>query len=183
VAGAERVELEGLVSPLDDLMGGGVELLRRALDAVPAVGVGLHAVAHRPAEEVVDRLIQRLADDVPAGGLEGGDPRAHHLPCAREVVAAHLFDELLDPEGVMADDVPRAGLGQVAHKGVGVVHHPRLAEAREALIRVEPHDRQVAPVGADDEGLHVRDLHALTSLSAAGIPGKDAPFSVVFASG
>jgi hypothetical protein len=83
----------------------------------------------------------------------------------------------------VADDVPRSGLGQVPDQRVGVVDHPRLAEAREALVGVEPHDGQVAPVGADNKGLYVRDLHAFTSLFAAGMPGKLAPRSVVLASG
>src|SRR5919107_1314877 len=76
--------------------------------------------------------------------LEGCYPRAHHLPGAREVVAAHPLYEVLDPERVVADHVPRAGLREVPHERVGVVDHPRLAEAGQALVGVQPHDGQVA---------------------------------------
>src|SRR4029453_7335021 len=95
VAWAEGIQLQGPVPALHDLLRGLVELFGRALDPVPAVGVGLDPVALGTAEQVVDRLVQGLADDVPAGGLEGRYATAHHLAGAREVVAAHLPDQLL----------------------------------------------------------------------------------------
>ncbi len=184
MTGPERVELEGLVPPLDDLFRGGMKLFGLPLHPIPAVGVGLDALAHRPAEQVVDGLAQSFADDIPAGRLEGGYPRAHHLSGPREVVAAHLLDEILDAEGVVPDHVPRGGLPQVPDQGLGVVDHPRLAQAGQTLVGVEPHDGEVAPVGADNECRCVRNLHAFSStVVSAGIPGKLVSFSVASASG
>jgi hypothetical protein len=42
-----------------------MELLRRAFDGIPAVGVGLDAVADRATEQPVHGLVERFADDVP----------------------------------------------------------------------------------------------------------------------
>src|SRR4029450_13923762 len=110
VCGREGFQLQSSVSSFYYLPGGGVELLRGALDAVPAVGVCFDLLAHRPAEEVVYRLVHGLADYVPAGHLEDGHARAQHFSRAREVVAAQLLDQLLYTERVVADDVPRSGL-------------------------------------------------------------------------
>ena len=83
-ARAERIELERPIALGHHAPGRGVELLRRALDGVPAVGVGLDLVAHGAAEQAVDRLVQRLAHDVPAGDLDQGACRsARSRPCAR----------------------------------------------------------------------------------------------------
>src|SRR3712207_7320688 len=56
-----------------------------------------------------------------------------------------LFRSLLDAERIVPDNVPRSDLSQVPNQGVGVVDHPRLAQAREVLVGVEPYDGEVAP--------------------------------------
>src|SRR5918997_811052 len=76
----------------------------------------------------------------------------------------------------------RPGLRQVPDQIVGVVDHAGLAEPREPHVGVDPDDGQVAPLGADDEGLDVRNFHAI-SFAVAGMPGKEAPLRVASASG
>jgi hypothetical protein len=184
VSRTEGIQLQRPVPALYDLLRGLVELLGRTLHPVPAVGVGLDPIPHGSAQQVVDGLAERLADDVPAGRLEHRDTAAHNLTGAREVVAAHLLDQLLYPERVVPDEVPRGRLGQVPDQRVGVVDHPRFSEARQPLVRVGADDGQVAPLGADDERLYVGYLHAFSFTSAStGKPGKAAPGGVVSASG
>ena len=184
VSWTERIQLQRPVPALYDLLRSLVELLGRALDPVPAVGVGLDPVPYGPAKQVVDGLVERLADDIPTSRLEDGDAAAHHLAGAREVVAAHLLDQLLYPERVVPDEVPRGRLGQVPDQGVRVVDHPRLSEACQSLVRVGADDGQVAPLGADDERVYVGYLHAFSFTSAStGKPGNVAPGGVVSASG
>src|SRR5215212_1733305 len=181
---AEGIQLQRPVPALYYFLRSLVELLGCALDSIPAVGVSLDPVPHGPAQQVVDGLAERLADDVPASRLEHRDAAAHHLAGAREVVAAHLLDQLLYPERIVPDEMPRGRLGQVPDERVRVVDHPRLSEARQPLVRVGAYDRQVAPLGADDERVDVGYLHALSFASAlTGRPGKGAPGGVVSASG
>ena len=47
------------------------EALRRARAAIPAVGIGAELVMTAAAHQIVDGLIRDLADDVPAGDLDG----------------------------------------------------------------------------------------------------------------
>src|SRR5829696_526251 len=180
----ERVQLESPVPTLNDFLRRLVELLRRPLDPVPSVGVRFDPVPYRTTQQIVDRLAESLADDVPASRLEHRDAAAHYLAGTREVVAAHLPDQLLYAERVVPDEVPRGGLSQVPYEGVGVVDHSGLAQAGQSLVGVGADDGQVAPLGAYDERVHVRYLHALSfTETSTGRPGKVAPFSVVSASG
>ena len=72
-AGAEGVELERAIAACDHPPGSLVKFGGRPLHRVPAVGVSLDAVANGAAEQPVDGLRGRFADDVPAGDLDRGD--------------------------------------------------------------------------------------------------------------
>src|SRR5215208_4306832 len=110
---AEGIQLQRPVPTFYDLLRSLAELLGRALDPIPPIGVGLDPVPYGSAEQVVDGLVECLADDIPTSRLEHRDAAAHHLAGTREVVAAHLLDQLLYPERVVPDEVPRGSLGQV----------------------------------------------------------------------
>jgi hypothetical protein len=96
----------------------------------------------------------------------------------------NLLDQLLYPERVVPDEMPRGRLGQVPYQGVRMVDHPCLSEARQSLVRMGADDGQIAPLGADDERIYVGYLHAFSFTSAStGKPGKVMPGGVVSASG
>src|SRR5581483_5641213 len=83
----EGIELERAVAALDRVAGAvGQAALARRLAVDP------DRPAARPAEQVVDRRLQRLADDVPERDLEPADR-------AVEVEAA-AFDRHVAPDGV-----------------------------------------------------------------------------------
>src|SRR5205823_9723833 len=74
-------------------------------------GVGAEGLAEAAAEELVDRPLDRLADDVPQGdldaahGLDGGA-----LPAEEDRALDHAVDQAVDLERVLAEDA----LGQAA---------------------------------------------------------------------
>jgi hypothetical protein len=143
-----------------------VEVLGGAVDGVPAVGVGLDAVAHLAAEQPPHRLAERLADDVPARHLHARDAGHDDLAGAAVVAVLHPADEVLDVERVAADDVPAPRLGEVADERVGVAEHPRLADAGEALVRADRHEREVPPRGPQDMGADLGDAQRAAPLES-----------------
>ena len=113
VARPERIDLQRSIAALDHHSCRGVRIPRRALDRVPAVGVGLDAVAHRAAEQLVDRHAERLALDVQAGDLEHRRAGHSDLAHARVVVAHQPLHEVLRLERVAAQHVARHALFEV----------------------------------------------------------------------
>ena len=101
--GPERVELHRRVAARDDLAGLAGDGLGRPLGPVPAVGVDADPVADLAAEQRVDRLPGRLADDVPARDLDRGDGRHVDLAAVGVDVADHPLEERLDVVRVDAE--------------------------------------------------------------------------------
>ena len=117
-------------------------------------GVGAHPVAVRRAEQLVDRLAERLALDVPERDVEAAD-RVDRDPAPAEVdeAAVHLLPEPLDVERVLADqDVAQAHGNRVGARRLDerldeLGRRVDLADARDALVGVDPDDEVVlAPV-------------------------------------
>src|SRR5438270_37586 len=77
----------------------------RAWDGVPAIGVRLDAVAHLASQEAVHRLVQRLADDVPAGHLDRADRRHGDFTSAGIVIAKHARDQVFHLERIAAENM------------------------------------------------------------------------------
>ncbi len=156
---AERVDLERAVAPRDHPQRGGVKLLWRPLDRVPAVRVGRDAIAHRPAQQLVHRRAKRLPDDIPARHLDHRDRRHHDLAGAGEVVPQHALDEIFDLERVRAKDVVGSGFLEIAEQRIGMIHHPHFADAAQPLVCLHEHERQVAPRRAEHDRPDSADTH------------------------
>src|SRR5204863_5738645 len=99
----ERIELHRGVAARRDVAGPFRKRVRGSVSAVPAVGVDTDAVANATAQQLMDRLAGRLADDVPAGNLDRRDCRHVDLAAVGVDVASHLLVEQLDLAGVQAD--------------------------------------------------------------------------------
>ena len=169
---AGRVELEGREAPggvLRRPLGGkvGIEVdVGRVPGLAVEVGVGAQPLVHPSAEQLVDGLAHRLADDVPAGHLDPAqhaderDVRPSGVPLPVDVAP-----EPLDVERVGADHVPLAD----------VLDHPRddvraerrrvhLADPLDPVVGDELEEDEVAAAEvrgrvADDERLETGDLH------------------------
>ena len=168
----ERVELHGAVSARDDAARGGRELVRRASDLIPAVRVGLDALAARAAEQAVDRLAHRLPDEVPTGHLKHRERR--HLRRARhlEVVPRDAQDESLDVKWIAAQHVAAHGGFEVGGDRFLAVDRPRFADPLQPVVRAHARDDEVPPRRAHDVDLDVGDLHS-------GPPGAACRFPTV----
>ena len=131
------------------------------------VGVGAQRLVHLPAEQLVDRLVGFLADDVPAGDFQRGEA-AHHgdVRALREARRIGAAEEVLDVVRIAPDEI---ALGEV-------LDHPRrdmraercvvrLAVADDAAVGGELHEDEIAAADAgrrvaDNPGLDVGDFHA-----------------------
>jgi hypothetical protein len=123
-----------------------------------------------PAEQLIDRLAHRLADDVPARRLDAREDaqkrRIRPLRVARGIDDA---PQRLDVEGIAADDDALADILDHLGDDVGMERHGiDLAHALDPVISLELDEDPVEPAEmrrriADDEGLEVGDLHARRS--------------------
>ena len=111
------------------------------------VGVGAQPLVHLAAEQVVDRLVERLTDDVPAGNLDAAQ-HADHGKVGMLVVTAgvHGAPQALDPERIPAGDVALEDVLDEAGHAVRIERHAvHLAVAGDAVVGGQ---LQEHPVGA-----------------------------------
>ncbi len=106
--------------------GGGIE-----------IGIRSQFLVHLAAEQVVDRLVERLAHDVPAGHFDTAQhPHEAQIRVLR--VAARIDDapQLLDLERIRADDVALDHvLDQACHQLRVKRHAVSLAKALNVIVR------------------------------------------------
>src|SRR5262245_42256067 len=111
-----------------------------------------------PAEQSIDRLVARLADDVPQGDFDTTDCR-HHRGAALILIANHVADDRLDIKRIAAEhpalDPP------VAQRldGPLLPLERRFADAAEAGIGREAQEEVVAQTGIREEGFKTSDFH------------------------
>ena len=163
---AERIELHRLEAPGDDGLRGFEEGLRRALGAIPAIGIAKYAVAHPPAEQLVHRHAERFAENVPAGDLDRRDRRAVDVAAVERDAVEHLSRQRRDAARIRPDDE----MFQLADRRLGRADEAvqrAFAEAGDAGIGVDADEQPVLPAGADGKGLDSGDLHALPLVAAA----------------
>ena len=120
-AGAEWIELERFVALFEHPLGGRVKLIRRAFACVPAVGVAFDLISDRSPQQLVYRLVEGLADDIPASNFEEGGNGLGNFAGASEVLSEHAGDEGFDVKGVFAENVAWRGFAEVAKNAVSAV--------------------------------------------------------------
>jgi hypothetical protein len=140
----------------------GLAFHQHLVDAVLVdVAVDARLGARRPAQQLVDRHVERLALDVPQGDVDRRDGGV--LGQAGEVAeAVHHVPVMLDGEGVLALQV----LGEAADAGAGgldVAPGARLAVADDALVGGDADEHELPHV----QGLDFADLHCLLSGTVA----------------
>ena len=153
---AERIELQARIAAAPDLGGRRGDLRDVGAGAVPGIGVGRHLVAHPAAEQLVDRLAQRLADDVPERHLDRADRAVEDRPAARELVAEHVAPQPLDLERRAADHMALGELRDRRLDGRGLPFAGALADAGDAVVGVDLREHPVAPARADQVGVDSR---------------------------
>jgi hypothetical protein len=170
--GPGRVELHGREPARGVLRGArrpelGVDVdVRRVAVLGVEVAVGTKTLVHAAAEQVVDRLPDGLADDVPARHLDATEHADERdiRPC-RIAPAVDVAPECLDSEGVRADDVARADvLDHRRHRLRPERRGVDLPHALDAVIGDELQEDEVAAAEVrrrvpDDERLDARDNH------------------------
>ena len=157
----ERIELQAAIARGDDLAGGRGGGADSRLWVVPAVGVGGNFGAHRAAEQIEDRLSQRLAADVPEGELDRRNSAVEDRPAARILVAIHRLDEALDLERRGAEHIAGGHMVDGRGDGARLPLHRALAEPREPGVGVHAGENEIVPPMADQEHFNAGDLHAL----------------------
>ena len=122
-----------------------------------AGGVEFQLVAHRAAEQVMDRLAAQLAEQVPQREVDAGDG-VHHQPLAAVILGGevHLVPDLLDVGRV----APFEEAGEMLLDDVG----GRLAAGRHREA-----DRAVGRLDLDHQRAEHVDAEALARLAIFGI--------------
>ncbi|MGC4049546.1 MAG: hypothetical protein QM757_08550 [Paludibaculum sp.] len=170
---SEWIELSGAIAAFDHAPGGFGELLRSALDRIPAIGVGLDFRPHGAAHQAVNRLVESLPDDVPAGHLDHRDPAHRDFAGPAVVVQSHVVDDEFAVERILADHIAGSRFGEVAEECLGVVDHAHFAEAGEPFIGLNDNESEIAPRGTHDQRADIGDLHGSAAGIRAGIRGED----------
>ena len=110
-----------------------MELFGGALYGIPAVGIGRDLLAHGAAQQAVDRLVERLAHDIPAGHLDQGDASHRRFRRPAKITAEHLLHQPLDFERIRAQDVARHRFVEVALQGF-LIQRSRLADPEQPFV-------------------------------------------------
>ena len=115
--------------------------------------VDARLLAHRPAEQFVDRHLQRAALDVPQRDVDGGNRRVDRQPL-KVAEAVHDVPVMLDLERALADEI----LGEPPDRGtrrLDVTPRARFPVAGDALVGIDAHEHELADV----QRLDFRDFH------------------------
>src|SRR5204863_163414 len=121
--------------------------------------VDAHALAHGPAEQLVDRYAERARLDVEQRGLDGRDRLLHDAARGLAPHGVEQGDDGLPGPRVLADDQWDQAVddGGDAEAAEGLVV---LAPAHEAVVRDDLEEVEVAIAGVGVQVLDSFDLHA-----------------------
>src|SRR5262249_42393943 len=118
-----------------------------------------HAVAHRAAEKLVDRNPERLAADVEAGILDGGNGVRREPARGRPRAGVERGVDAGDRARVLADERGAEAVDQRRHTLAAAL--VELGPARDALIGGDLQERVGVPAAVGVELLELDDLHPL----------------------
>src|SRR5207244_896624 len=127
----------------------------------PAVGVDPHARTAWTAEEIVDRLLRDLADDVPQRLFDAGRGAVElQRAAALRIVVECDLQNVADVERIAADEVAAKLLDLSGDCTVAVVLAVGLAPADHAGVGLDPHEDEIlAPAGMDRQAFNAGDFH------------------------
>lgn len=126
------------------------------------VGEDAHPLAHLTAEQRGDRLVDRLAEDVPEGDVDRAERRAEDR--AAEVrVARDRLEVVRDQARIAPDVIVREIVDRLIDEPM-VRPEPALARTDEPRIGVDAHDQ----AALDQIRRDARDLHGGSFLPRAG---------------
>ncbi len=126
--------LERGEAPGDEIDRRAGHLLRRV--AAWPIGVGADAIAHRAAQQAVDRDAQRLPLDIPEGDLDSGQRAEERWPAMPEGVPVGLLPEMLDA-GRIGSQQQRLEILDHPQHGVGLPSERGLAEPGQPIVGVD----------------------------------------------
>src|SRR5579863_703515 len=154
-ARAKGIKLERAVSPLHYAPRGLVKFLWSTLHRIPAVGVGFDTLAYRSAEELVHRLAQRLAGNIPTSHFDSGNGRHRYRAHPLVIVAIHALYQGFDIGRVIAENMPGNGLREITRESIRLIDHTHLADTFQSFIGDDAHYRQVAPDCSQNMAFHI----------------------------
>src|SRR5262245_32242216 len=158
----EGIELESGETTLDNALGGTRIILRLLQLVAPAVRIDAYTRTAGPAEEVVDRLLRDLADNVPQRLLDAGGGAVEFQRAAplRVVVEGDLQD-VPDLERVAADNVATQLLDLCGDGTVAVILAVGFAPTDHAGIGRNAHEHEILPPARiDRKTFDAGDFHS-----------------------
>ena len=167
-----RVELHRGEPALDHGLGSARVVLRLLHLVAPAVRVDANARAAGTAEEIVDRLLGGLADDVPQRLLDaGGGAIEFQRAAPLRVVVERDLQDVTDLERIAPDQIAAELLDLCGDGAVAVILAVGFAPPDDPGIGLDAHEDEVlAPAGMDRKAFDAGDFHRhpITSLRLQG---------------
>ena len=162
----DGIEFQRREAALEDALGAAGIVLRLAHLVAPAVRIDADARTAGTAEEVVDRLLGDLADDVPQRLLDAGRGAVELQRAAplRIVIESDLQD-VADVERIAADEVAAELIDLRGDGAIAVVLAIGLAPADDAGVGLDPHEHEILPpTGMDRKTSDASDFHAASTM-------------------
>src|SRR6266540_5469363 len=149
-------------APAHELPASRSRLARALQQLVQGVGtvvrIANHPLTDSPTQQLVDRHTQRPALDVPECDVDRRDGRGDDVAAGEEAAPIHQLPEVLDTRRVLTDDLGLEVLERPENR-MGPISDPSLADAADAIVRVDYAEDIVAAVDLDGERLESGDLH------------------------
>src|SRR5206468_4477390 len=120
--------------------------------------VQTHAVAERPAEQLVHRHAERLGLDIPERQLDARDGLVAHAAEGLARVSEHVPVQALDRPRILADEQMRE-VANAAGDAVRAAVIAALSPAHQPVIRLDADEGPGPPAAISVQRLHARDLH------------------------
>ena len=106
-------------------------------------------IAAEAAQQLMDRLAGRLAEEIPERDIDGGE--AAHLRAAAaetDIGRAQGVGVLVDPQGILAQQIGRHAFMDVSRNRIGA--EEGLAQADQPFIRMHLHPAKIGELGQLD---------------------------------
>jgi len=122
------------------------------------IGVAGDAVALLAAQQLEHRHPERLALDIEQRCIDRPERRAEHGAGAPVGIAVERFDQPVGLERVLSDEHPLE-LFKGRRNSQRLPLERRLADAVDAIVRVDFHENEIGAADIGDEALEPGDFH------------------------
>ena len=156
-----RIELHGGEAAREHRLGAAGVILRLLHLVAPAVRIDANARTDRAAEEIVDGLLARLADDVPQRLLDArGRAVEFQRAAALGIIVEGDLQDMADVKGIAPHDVAAELFHLRGDGAVAIILAVGFAPPHDSGIGLDAHEHEIlAPAGMDRKAFELGNFH------------------------